>query len=433
MKGRVINMLRYSNLYVWKKVAVCFIFSILIGGILSGCNKKDSNLNKGVQVISASTFQSDSGILYNDSKDYIDAKKCYFDKESKENIYFCSKPNCDHTSLDCSSKAVRQYNFIQGYNQYYILNTMETRDTGDVAVSYLVKNDISNTNEKYIVKMDGIALTDIYLVDNVLYVLMRTVDIEDGLNTSFSKYYLYKINMKSYKTDKVLLREGDNLDILSQGLIDNKIILYYRYMEKIIDPRDYGKTGTMEEFMQDKESYKTYMEEVLNYFHEGMAYIELTKSKMVDIDLPTPLLIYRDIYYYNEKNEAQQDQLIGYHMKTMEKTVVYPGAVSKVAAVGDTLFIKEGIWSVSQNTFQDIIIYDKSVCKEVGLNLITGEIREVLDEAPVGADFDLMDEYEGYYIIIYYNKLEGIISRVGYIKIEDYYNGKKNFVLVNPF
>lgn len=400
--------------------------------LLAACQKSNFDSGTGqVRVIKRYSSVSDEGILYEDSKTFT--RKCYYDFQSMKNAYFCTKPNCNHTDIGCTSKINRPYTFLIGGKQYYIETQTEMdKDSKESVVSYLYKSDISDSDTRNITKFEGLTLSDIYLVDNVLYMLVLRPEIKDGISTSYGKYDIYQIDMKNYSVKKTFVREGDNIGYMAMGCIDQKLILYYRYMEKEVDPEDFGSIGRMQEFILDTENYKTYMEEVMKVFHEGMCYFDLRSKEIVNIDLPTPVYLHKNTYYYNKKSEVGLYQLVAQDFSTQEEVLIYDGPIRYITAIGDILFIKEGYETISETTFQPIIAYDRNKCKEYVYNLITNEIQEVIDNSSEEADFELIAEYGEYYVLFYTNPKEGIIRRIGYMLKEDYYSGKEKITLVDP-
>jgi hypothetical protein len=110
-------------------------------------------------------------------------------------------------------------------------------------MSYLYKSDVSHSDAKCVVEFEGISLSDIFLIDDTLYLLIIKPDIVDGVQTNNGSYDMYRINMKNYSVKKTPVMEGGNIGYQLFGCIDNKLIMYYKYMDKEIDPADYGKTG----------------------------------------------------------------------------------------------------------------------------------------------------------------------------------------------
>jgi hypothetical protein len=405
------------------------LFLILLIVSLTACDDRASGSGSGeVRVIKRYCSVSDEGIIYEDN-----IGKCYYDFASGKNAYFCFRPNCDHYSIDCVARMNHPYTFIIESVQYYIKTDFVTDKDSKVRVmSYLYKSDVSHSDAKCVVEFEGISLSDIFLIGDTLYLLILKPDIVDGVQTNNGRYDMYRINMKNYSVKKTPVMEGGNIGYQLFGCIDNKLIMYYKYMDKEINPADYGKTGDMLSFMEDTENYRRYMEDVMEVFHEGMCYYDIKTHKIVDIDLPVFKFLYKDSYYYNKKIGEGQYQLVAYNFATGEETLIYDGAVNSIDAVGDMLFIKEGKEAISKYTITHYIAFDKATCGEFAYNLATGELIKIVNNSHEKAEFELIEERDGYYIFLYSNLSEGIHRRVGYMLKEDFINGREKITLVDP-
>jgi hypothetical protein len=412
----------------YKKHLLLLIFILIITSH-TACDGKVPDSGSGkVRVIKSHCSVSDEGIIYED-----DNGKCYYDFSSGGNAYFCFRPNCDHYNVDCVARANHPYTFLIGNDQYYIkTGSLTDKDSKVRIISYLYKSDVSHSDVKCVVEFEGINLSDGFLIGDTLYLLILKPDIVDGVATNYGRYDMYRINMKNYSVKKTHVKEGDNIGYILFGCIDNKLIMYYRYMDKEIDPADYGKTGDMASFMEDTENYRRYMEDVMEVFHEGMCYYDIKTHKIVDIDLPVFTFLYKDSYYYNKKIGEGLYQLVAYNFATGEETLIFNGPVSSIDAVGDMLFIKEGKEAIGQLTFTPVITFDKATCGEYAYNLATGELNKVVNNSPEKAEFELIEERDGYYIFLYSNLSEGIHRRVGYMLKEDFINGREKITLVDP-
>lgn len=417
--------LRINNKYrTTLLLLLCFL-------LLTSCQNAAALGKSGeVSVINVSSFLTDSGILYDDMKAY--PYKCYFDYQNNKNVYFCSRPNCNHSSIDCLSKQVQPYSFLIGSELYYIVTQREVyKDSTQAVLSYLYQSDIQNTKAKIVAKLEGSIVSDMFLMDNRLTMLLSKPEIVKGKVASV-RYYVNQIDMTYYKNKEILLSIGTNEDYIPSGFIENKLILYHRYFDKVINPADYGLKGEQKDFIKDTKNYKKYMQEVMKFFHEEMLYVDFDSSELVPLDLPTPLLIHNNTYYYNKISPEGIYQLISHNLLSKEEEVLYDGPVISASVVRDTLFFKEGIVKESEVTFLPTIDYDRNLCKEYSYNLITKEQKEVIDHLPEEATMELISESEDYYIFYYRNLQEGIQRRIGYITKENYYSGKDQFTLVTP-
>lgn len=420
-----------NNRFFNKINSISILLLLFFVVILSSCKKDGSNTKTGkVAVIHSDSYVTDNGILYDDKKNLN--YKCYYDFESMKNLYFCTRPNCIHSSIDCTSKQNHPYSFFIVNDQYYINTQMGIKkDSKQELVTYLYKSDIKNSEPKAVAKLDGNIISDMYLANNQLYTLISRPNYVNGMVSSVN-YQLYQIDMKDYSIKKIFLHEGINNDYIPSGFIDNKMIIYHRYNEKTVNPADYGLKGDMREFIKDTANYKKYMDAVMKAFHEEMFYVDLDTGKLFSLDLPTPLLFHDNFYYYNKRTPEGSYQLIAYNFITKAETKIFDGPVKTLSVIGDTLFLKEGIEKISALTFQPTIDYDKNNCKEYSYDLITGKQKEIVDHLPEKAEMDLIADYGDYYIFFYSNMDEGINQRVGYILKKDYYNGKDKYTLVKP-
>jgi len=419
-------MPKYKNGYYILIILFC---SIIL--FFSSCGKsgQESNYND-VRVIHVNYFADDRGLVYDDHK--IKLLKCYFDFESMTNIYFCTKPNCDHTALECNSRLCHPYTFFIGKDHYYFESKFEMIDKKVTMFSCLYKSDLSNTETKLVAKLDCYIFTDIYLVNNTLYIVAPKPKYVDGIATSSERWDLYKINMKNYSVKKIEVNGNEGVDsYLPYGIMGNNMILYRRYYDKVIKPEEYGLQGNILDYLKDEENYKRYMEDVMNVFHEEMLLLNLETGEQTPLDLPVPLLVYRDCFYYNREKADGSHELVSYNLITREERVIYEGPVSKCNAIGNCLFFSEGIVTISRTTFQPIID-TKENGKEYCYDMIIGELKEVSSRLPEKVEMKLVKEYGDYYIFLYSDYYGNVGQRVGYILKEDYFNDKSKFTLVAP-
>lgn len=399
--------------------------------ILTGCNKKDDipTLSESI-IVTESYSVTDEGVIYNDYK--TTARKSYYDFESNVNVIFCSKPNCTHNTIACTALLCRAYTLILNNKQYYIMGTVEEIDSEQVPVSYLMKSDISDTDTKAIVRLEGIPWDTMYVVDNKIYLLVRKIFLEDGVSTTYSEMYLYQIDLEDYSTNQISLRKGVNVDIRLKGISDDTAVLNYSYFEKILDAKDYGMVNdNFTAFMKDTENYLRYQKDLYKNFRQGMECLNLKTEEITELDLPIPVYVKDDSYYYNRKNEDNTYELMVYSIATQSEKVLYDGGVAELNQIGDILFLKEGIEKISEFTSEPYLEFDSKSCSEYGYNIATGTLRKVEDNLEEYESMKLLAEYEDNYVFLYYSE-KHYLDRVGYIGKEDYYNGKVDFTLANP-
>ena len=103
-----------------KRILIAIICSLLINFL--ACQNGVQADNDAL-VIHTNYFADDRGLVYDDNR--VGFFKCYFDINSMTNIYFCTRPNCDHTALECNSRLCHPYSFFIGDDQYYIEKNMK--------------------------------------------------------------------------------------------------------------------------------------------------------------------------------------------------------------------------------------------------------------------------------------------------------------------
>lgn len=324
-------------------IIICFVY--IFASSACNINNNDGQYDT-VSVVHPNFYADNSGLVYDDFR--IGVFKCYFDFKSMTNIYFCSKPNCDHTDLDCSSRLCYPYTFFIGDTQYFIIKNYEMNDSNESFVSYLFKSDISNTEARLVVKLDCDIINEIYLVENTLNIVAAIPKFLNGISTSAERWDLYQINMNNYKVKKITLNSQENIDgYIPYGVINNNMIVYHRYYDKIINPDDYGLEDDITDYMKDEENYRKYIAAVMDAFHEEMVSINLHTGEQISIDMPIPLLVYRDCYYYNKEKADGSHELVSYNFITGEEFVIYNSPVKTCNAIGDKLFFTEGIETIS--------------------------------------------------------------------------------------
>lgn len=417
--GKVIN----------KKYILLLVFIVVI--MCSYACSKDTR-NSQVTVIHKDSYVTGNGILYEDSKNIN--YKSYFDYKSKTNLLFCFDSDCNHTSIECMARQSYSYTFYIGRKLFYIETKKVTyNDNSQAVISYLNKSEIDNPESAVVAEFEGSPVSDIYIKDNILHILVMKPKIIRDKTTSVV-YAVYRINMKDYSVSEIPLKKGANENYIPLGLTDNRIILYRRYYDRIINPSDYGFKGDMDDFIKDEQNYIKYMKEVMKVFHEEMYYLDLSSHELTAFDLPIPVLIHEGKYYYNRKTNDGRYSLMSLCLSTNEERMIYDGAAYAVDAVGNRLIIKEGVEEVSEVTFQPVLVYDKDNCREYLYDLDNDEIIEIKNSIlnKTDADIRIIAEYEDYYIFFYSSLEEGISQRVGYIRKEDYHNGKDDYVLSEP-
>lgn len=417
---------------LYKKISIHILTACCLLLFLSACtrNNTDNAERNVVRVIHSNSFSDDNGLVYDDFK--VGLFKCYFDFETMKNIYFCTKPNCDHTALDCNSRLCHPYTFFIGNDQYYIEKKYEMHDSTETFISYLFKSDVSNTETKIVAALDCDMINDIYLINNTLYIVAPKPKFVDGISTSAERWDLYQIDMTNYKVKRITLNSNEGIDgYIPSGVIGNNLIIYHRYYDKIINPEDYGLKGNLEDYLKDEKNYKRYMAAVMDVFHEEMFSLNLDTGEQTSLDLPTPLLVYRDCYYYNRKRADGSYEMVSYNFNSKEEKIIYEGPVKTCNAIGDNIFFTEGIEKISDTTFE-LIIGFKEDAREFCYNLLTGELKEVNSRLPNKVEMKLVKEYGDYYIFLYSDRNSNVGQRVGYILKDDYFNDKSKFTLVAP-
>ncbi len=412
---------------------LCLLAIILLLIAISGlsCKGKESEVTyEHVVTLHPGYSITEEGVLYTDSKAY--ARQCYFDFATLRNVYFCSKPNCDHTSLDCTARAVRDWHFIVDEDRYYLESQTEMDDNKQqIMRTYLYQSDMSNTRTKAVAWIDGALLSDQYLLGNQLYLLAREFEIKDGVNTSYASFCLNIVDLKTFSVERIPIRDGHFLDMIPCGISNHKLILYYRYYDNEIDARDYGMTDSFENFMKDEVNFQKYMQAVMEVFHEGMSCFDLNSLQLEELDLPIPLLVSGEYYYYNKHKPDNSNELIVYSFTTKQEEVLMPTPAYSVSEVGDTLFILEGYEGISDITGQPHIRRD-TAGRKYAYDIITKGMKELEGALPEDAQLRMIGEYKEFYIFLYTNIKEGISQRIGYILKEDYLNGKMDYIIVDP-
>ena len=413
-----------------KELLIIIICSLIIL-CLSSCQKSNQDEeNDNIRVVHMNFFADDKGLIYDDNR--VGLFKCYFDYDTMRNIYFCTKPNCDHTALECNSRLCHPYTFFIGSDQYYFEKKYEMKDSKETFVSYLFKSDISNTETKVVAQLDCDIFNDIYLVGNTLHIVAAKPKFVDGISTSAERWDLYQINMDNYSVKRITLNNNEGIDgYIPSGVIGNNMIIYHRYYDEIIDPADYGLEGDMADYIKDEEKYKKFMAAVMEAFHEEMFFMDLDTGEQTLLDLPTPLLVYEESYYYNREKADGSHEMVSYNFNTKEEKVIFEAPVKTCNAIGDTLYFTEGIEKISDINFEPIIGY-KEDAKEFCYNLSTGELMEISSRLPEKVKMELVKEYDDYYIFLYSDYNSNIQRRVGYILKEDYINDKSKYTLVAP-
>ncbi|HKL80650.1 MAG TPA: hypothetical protein VJ888_09490 [Mobilitalea sp.] len=413
------------------RICLLVVLLLLIAVIGSSCQRKGSDRTEGQMIILHPGYSiTEEGVLYTDSKTF--ARQCYFDFGTMKNVYFCSKPNCNHTSLECTARVVRDYHFFIGDDRFYLESRIEMDDNKqEIRKTYLYQSDMSNTRTKAVAKFNGIPTGNHYLIANQLYLFTLEYEIEDGVSTSYSTFCLNVVDLKTFSVQRIPIRDGDYLGMLLSGIVDQQLILYYRYYDDEVDAKDYGMTGSFEEFTKDTVKYQEYLQAVMEVFHDGMCRFDLNSHQLEELELPVPLLVSDEYYYYNKQKANGTYELTALNYLTKEEGVLLDAPAYSVSKVKDTLFILEGCETISDITGQPYIGRDSSG-REYVYDIVTKELKGIEDTLPEDASLRLITEYGDYYIFLYTNNKEGISQRIGYILKEDYLNGKINYTIVDP-
>ncbi|NLC18630.1 MAG: hypothetical protein GX757_05310 [Clostridiales bacterium] len=305
------------------------------------------------------------------------------------------------------------------------------RDNKETFISYLNKSDVSSTKTKIVAEIDGDIISDIYLSNNTLHLIAAKYKFVDGLSTSIERWDLYQINMKNYSVKRITLNDKEGIDTyLPYGVINNKMIIYHRYYTNIINPNDYGIESNVEDYI-DTENFNEFMSALSEAYRMDMIALDLASGEITYLDLPIPLLVYGNCYYYNKKTTEGSYELVSFDFITKEEKVICDLPVNYIYALNDRLYITEGNVMKSKYSDNTSVGY-KENAKEFIYDLTTHELRELKATLPEKTEIKLLAEVGDYYIILHNDVRGKVTQRIGYILKEDYYNDKSKYTLVPP-
>ena len=280
-----------------------------------------------------------------------------------------------------------------------MLPSVEKNNRPIIYVSYLNKNNTSNEEIITIAEFDGQIMSDsaLFLYNNTLYLItMDTYSDENSIDKEI--WYLYKINMDNYSTEAVVLSNDEiHCGYKPYGIIDNKMILLHEIIGKHVYPEDYGFKGDYEEFINDRENFDKYTEALDKSYSMEMIYYDLDSDEITKLDLPEPLLIYKDLYFYNRVNDDGTHDLVSYNFTTKEENMLFSKRVNELNAIGDKLFFIEKIDKIT-DVIGGINIIKVEDGNEFCYNLQTGELKDLGPKFSENAKMKLIKEHGENYI-----------------------------------
>ena len=164
--------------------------------------------------------------------------------------------------------------------------------------------------------------------------------------------------------------------------------------------------------------------------HMEAVVLNLTEGKMTGYDLPRPLLVYHNTYYYNKKYAKDKYVLTARDMITGDERKVLNCIGENVNVIGNKLLIRSA-FTMNSTMGEDVPQYDKNSCTEYCIDLKSGKVQEIQDKNDEDGFIDILAEYNDDYIINYTLTSDLAHPRLGYISKKDYYNGKLGIQFVD--
>ena len=218
----------------------------------------------------------ENGLLYTVPKT-SGTQACFLDYETMNSVPLCNKPNCTHSDFSCISNLcagsflvpVIYHDYVYWFaSDYKIVDSEDGKSqTADMHTKCMRSKLDTGTVETF-AEIDGVYMQnqiDMAIVGDTMYIIGSKEiyqDETDGTWGGFSRsgeQYLYSINLDSAKvqnyglindapTAKYNWSYGTSLfsEVKIEGIYNDKLYLYYRYVE---DPQiiiDYLNTDWIE-------------------------------------------------------------------------------------------------------------------------------------------------------------------------------------------
>lgn len=257
-----------------KKICISIIIVLIVTGVgflIYKSNKEDIPITEAIKETFTGSDSNNSEVTndgftfigydntnYHDkgyfyiSENLIEGNLKYFDYETRQEIYLCNKPNCNHNNNTCSSyleEAVASRVFVIN-NQVYLIDRKAVMDRGEEqddesftmtpvkGAEILYRMNLDGTGKEEVLKIpSGVNLEQNMVVKgDFLYVIFNT--ISNGNSTISKNQELVKINLKNGKYEKLI--DAKNKMII--GGYNNTIILletvYKENPDKYINNND---------------------------------------------------------------------------------------------------------------------------------------------------------------------------------------------------
>lgn len=194
----------------------------------------------------------------------------YYDYATKQEIYLCNKPECQHNDSTCTAylddaSAMSQL-FVYKNHLYLVDNiglTMNTLGESQALGSRIVQLDLNGQNRKDIYKLDddySFEGGDYIIGDDCLYIpVVRETEIEMGKNSFMqvtTEKYLYKINLENGEGQQVMDLKYKNMQGVEGRSIIMNISQYDEDPEKYLKDNNYAKYDQL--MAKAKTNYEIY-------------------------------------------------------------------------------------------------------------------------------------------------------------------------------
>lgn len=241
---------------------------------------------------------------------------CYYDYSSKQEVYLCDKPECQHKDESCTaylappnlSNMIFVYKdhlyMIQNYG--IIINSLGER-TEDTAK--IIQMDLDGKNRHDLCKLDEgyeFEYTSLVLGNESLYIpVTKTKNVEMKKNNIMSvvvQKKLYQINLKSGEAKNIMdMKYKDIIGVNGQNIIMTTMS-YSEDPQKYLDQKNYQKYDQI--LMNGKYNYETYN-------------LETKKTKTMSVKLNE-----QGYYYQNKSYYTKKDGLYSFDFQTNQETKV---------------------------------------------------------------------------------------------------------------
>lgn len=277
----------------------------------------------------------------------------YYDYETKQEVYLCNKPECQHLDETCTSFLMPGISYLYVYNDHIYIANMHgirrnTLGEWERTGSRITRRNLDGSDDEEIFVADaGIELdfSSFVFGDNNLY--LKTYQAEkyelekDTLMQVDKNMELYVINLESKESKKLI--NFDNKDIVgAEGR--NIIIKSMIYKE---DPSMY----------LEKKDFQTY-DKIMREGTIGFSKLDIDTLKETTVQIST----YEDSgrYHDGKMYMAEEDGLYAFDIETgeVQKLVTYSTSHGFIidAIIDDYIFITESLGTTEYEFISSYVV-----------------------------------------------------------------------------